>query len=315
MHHYSTVTCQQAFIANHDPGIKDIYTRLAPIMALKHDSLMNGLLAAAALHIYKLDPDKTLFRDLNRKYFNAAVVDQRRAVAVINRDNADGLCLAATFLAFQALAVPQDSPNYTVPSLWLDLTTGHASLFRSAWTWLNDSNQILSIVKAEPNLQSFRDMCWQDYPAIFPENLEATIFPALLEFQDPTENLDAERIAAYKWALAFIGHSLNRIESGEDPSRIRRLLTAFGALSPPIYKTMVRERQARALVVLAYLFAILKAVDSVWWLRGIPEREVFGIQSILPERWQWALAWPIKKLSYYAVAAIPPREAVNSSTS
>lgn len=167
----------------------------------------------------------------------------------------------------------------------------------------------MAIVNAEPNLQNFREKCWQEYPARFPANLE-NIFPALLDFQDPSENLDPERISAYKWCMAFIGHSLTWIESGDDPSKIRRLLSGYGAMSPPVYKTMIRKRQPRALVILAHYFAILKAVDSVWWLRGIPEREVFGIQSNLPERWQWAMAWPIQKLSFYAVATIPRRETV-----
>ena len=34
----------------------------------------------------------------------------------------------------------------------------------------------------------------------------------------------------------------------------------------------------------------------------IPERKVFGIQSVLPERWQWAMAWPIQELASFAAA-------------
>ena len=314
MHHFCTVTSQQYFMANHDQGIKDIYIRLAPALALKHQCLMNGLLAVAALHLYKLDPEKIAFRELNRKYFNAAVADQRQAVAILNPDNADALCISASFIAVQALAIPQETSHYSPPSSWIDLVTGHTALFTSAWTWINESNRIMALVNAEPNIQRWRDKCWQQYPAAFPANLD-TVFDAILEFQDPSESLDAERISAYKWCKAYIGHTVQWIESEEDPSKIRRVLSAYGATSPPIYKSAIRERQPRALVILAHYFAIIKAVDRVWWLRGIPEREVFGIQSILPERWHWAMAWPIQKLSFYAAAAIPPRNVMNNVNS
>ena len=308
MHHYSSVTSQQNFMANHDPGIKDIYIRLAPILALKHEGLMNALLAAAALHMYKLDPEKTEFCDIHRRYFNAAVIDQRQAVNRIDPDNADALCLAASFINFQALSMRPESRNYSPPSVWLDLATGNKTIAQVAWTWLKESNQILSIVSAEPNLRTFQEKCWQEYPDIFPDHLDS-IFPALLEFRDPAEDLDPERISVYKWSMGYVGHVLMWIEAKEDPSKVRRLLSAFGAMAPSLFKTLVRELQSRALVILAHFFAIMKAVDNVWWIRGVPEREVFGIQGLLPERWQWAMAWPIQKLSFYAAAAIPPLEA------
>ena len=300
MHHYTYSTSQMDFMANHDPGIKDIYIRLAPILALKHECLMNALLASAALHMFKLDPERTEFADAHRRYFDAAVVDQRQAVTRINPDNADALCLAASFISLQALSVRPGARGYSPPSVWLDLAAGNATLFQSAWKWLVESNQILAIANAEPNLQQFNKKCWEEYPDIFPPHLELeSIFPTLLEFRDPTEDPDTGRTSVYRWAMGYIGLVLQRIESGDNPSKVRRLLLAFGAMVPPIFKTLVRERQSRALVILAYYFAIMKAVDDVWWIRGVPEREVFGIQSLLPERWQWATAWPIQKLSFY----------------
>ena len=74
---------------------------------------------------------------------------------------------------------------------------------------------------------------------------------------------------------------------------------------PLHFKTFVRERRPRALVLLAYYFAVLKAVDNVWWIRGVPEREVFGLQAIIPERWQWAMVWPIQKIALYAASGLP----------
>jgi hypothetical protein len=63
------------------------------------------------------------------------------------------------------------------------------------------------------------------------------------------------------------------------------------------------------MVILAYFFSLAKAVDNVWWMRGIAEREVFGIQSKLPEEWQWAMAWPLQKLAGFAAFTVQTRQA------
>jgi hypothetical protein len=59
------------------------------------------------------------------------------------------------------------------------------------------------------------------------------------------------------------------------------------------------------LTILAYYFSLFKAVDGVWWMRGIAEREVLGIQNILPEQWQWAVAWSLQKLASFAASTLP----------
>lgn len=307
MHHYTSVTSQHNFLVSHDPDVKDLYIRVAPTLALKHECLMNALFAASALHMYKKEPERTEFCDIHRKYFDAAVMNQHQAVNDINAENAEALCLTAAFITFQALTMRAESTKYSPPSVWLDLHAGNATLFRSAGPWLREGKQILSIVKAEPNFQYFRAMYLQEYPDMFPDDPEA-MFPSLLEFDDPAEKLDHDRLRTYKWCMGFVCLTLRWIESGEEPSKIRRLQQSLGATAPALFNTLVRERQPRALVILAHFFAIMKAVDDVWWIRGVPEREVFGIQGLLPDRWQWAMAWPIQKISFYAAAAIPPRD-------
>ena len=56
MHHYSSVTGQNNYVANHDTGIKNVYIRLELTLALQHDFRMDAILATAALQMYKLNP-------------------------------------------------------------------------------------------------------------------------------------------------------------------------------------------------------------------------------------------------------------------
>lgn len=119
------------------------------------------------------------------------MVGQRQAVNKINADNAEALCVAATFISFQALSVPTELREYSPPSVWMDLAAGNGTIFRSAWPWLRESKQLLSMVSAEPGFLHLREMCRLEYPETFPDHPES-LFPAFLEFRDSVEDLDSE---------------------------------------------------------------------------------------------------------------------------
>ncbi len=93
---------------------------------------MNAILATAALHLTEIDPSKTEFVDAHRRYYNGAITAQREAVNEINVGNADALCLTASLINMQALAVPPESHTYALPSVWLDIATGNVALFTTS---------------------------------------------------------------------------------------------------------------------------------------------------------------------------------------
>ena len=201
MHHYTSLTSQNAFMDNHDPEIKHLYTHVAPILALEHEPLMAAIFSVAAQHLSKLEPSKPEFQEAHRRYFNTAVEFQR-AVKQMNSDNAEALCITATLLHNQALTVTDSSSGYEPPSVWLELSSGNGRLFTEAWKWISNDNQIICIVKAEPNLRDFYIACRQPYPDIFPSNLGG-VFTELLDFYDPTETLDDESLTVYRFCMGY----------------------------------------------------------------------------------------------------------------
>jgi hypothetical protein len=36
-------------------------------------------------------------------------------------------------------------------------------------------------------------------------------------------------------------------------------------------------------------------VDDIWWLEGMAKREVLGMLTVIPEKWKWAMEWPVKQ--------------------
>jgi hypothetical protein len=49
-------------------------------------------------------------------------------------------------------------------------------------------------------------------------------------------------------------------------------------------------------------------VDDHWVFRGMAEREVYGLKSLLPQTWQWAMEWPQAMLNWGKTSS--PNEAL-----
>ncbi|AEO65995.1 uncharacterized protein THITE_2113700 [Thermothielavioides terrestris NRRL 8126] len=55
---------------------------------------------------------------------------------------------------------------------------------------------------------------------------------------------------------------------------------AFPATVSRRFIELLEERRPRALAILACFFALLKSMDSIWWLQGMARREVLGVVSL-----------------------------------
>ena len=121
-------------------------------------------------------------------------------------------------------------------------------------------------------------------------------FQAILDFQTSAGDQDPESQDAYRMSLMYVGSVYNAVVH-RDPTRqvVRRIMT-FGPLVPKRFVALLAERQPRALVTIAHLMSMAKYVEDFWWFKGAAERDILGVQSILPQEWQWALEWPIEML-------------------
>jgi len=66
---------------------------------------------------------------------------------------------------------------------------------------------------------------------------------------------------------------------------------------------LLEEQKPRALVILACFFALLKPLDTVWWLQGMARREVLGVVSLFDSdlsqaeiecQWRPHLEWAVR---------------------
>ncbi|KAI9744143.1 MAG: hypothetical protein M1818_002295 [Claussenomyces sp. TS43310] len=299
MHHFVTKTVRTDFLSIHDENILEMWSSTAPSLALKYPFLLNTILSIAALHITKIDPEQKDMADVHRAYFNAAISGHRHVIRDINPDNAEAVCIATILIALPPFILLQSTAveEYAPPLQIFHLLAGNKPLFRQALPLVPRTSKVLYVITTKPNIHDFEQEIRRD--------IHRQVFSHLSQWRAPGEVVDPDSLAAYNYMLNFVGCILNALENGVDVLQIRRMLYSLPTLTPSIYVERLQDRNPRALVILAYYFSLAKAVDGVWWMRGIAEREVLGIQTILPEHWQWAMAWPITKIALYAASTTP----------
>ncbi|KAH6674923.1 hypothetical protein B0J14DRAFT_24250 [Halenospora varia] len=298
MHHFISCTVQRNFLSVHDEHVLDMWYALAPTLAIDHPVLLNIILSVTALHIFKVHPEQSEMADIHRIYFNAAVSEHRHVIQDINPQNSEAVCLSTILIGLPAFTFLQNTEigSYSPPLQLFHLMEGNVVVFQTALPMLSEGSKVRSVMNAKPNIVDFRDSPMEDY---------LKPFSKLTQWRAPGEEIDSKNQESYDFMLGFIGAIHVKIEEGWDKRQLRRLYYSLITLTPSKFVERLQERNPRALVILAYYFSLAKAMDDVWWMRGIAERETLGIQSILPEHWQWAMAWPLQKLAFYAASLVP----------
>jgi hypothetical protein len=68
------------------------------------------------------------------------------------------------------------------------------------------------------------------------------------------------------------------------------MLLAFPGNVPGSFLSLLAHHEPIALVITACFFEMLRIVEKdIWWLQGVPEREIAGLLTILPADWLWAM--------------------------
>lgn len=83
------------------------------------------------------------------------------------------------------------------------------------------------------------------------------------------------------------------MEELQQSSEVLRRLILVPYLVDQSFLDLVKDRQPRALLILAYFFAMLSKFRHVWWVGDTGEREVHGIATALNAQWRWLLEWPL----------------------
>ena len=317
LHHFLTIV-SYTFPACDQQLYRDIWTIDAVLSGFQHPFLFNAILAISALHLlsdprsmtyfYARDENqlavervtKSLFitdtdksKDLakvHRRYLNTAVREQRDAISNLSASNADAVFMAALLISYQSLKlIPEQSTlsAYTPPVQWLRMAKAVSTITRATLPMAQSDSMMARLLSylTEPDLR--------DEMAMFNPAYRKP-FEALLDWDRyPEPFLDSDIKNTYERALAYVGGTYSALLNKDAPRIMIRRVLCLGVLVPTRFIELVEHRRPRALVILAHHLAMAQAVEEHWWLHGVADIVVKGIESILPSEWQWAMAWPL----------------------
>ncbi|KAJ5625685.1 hypothetical protein N7510_001994 [Penicillium lagena] len=293
MHHYTTQTAQTMSSAQL-PSVGAMWSMTVPQMAFEYLPLLHTLLAIGAAHRSTMVPgEANKLRPVHHGYIDSSLQRHRALTSHVTGPEVESVCINAILISLYTMFLrtePSTGP-YEPPILWLSVARGVRVILQSVyWTLLNSKSSLCPLFFAQPSI-------WNKDPNCTFHDLPTKPFQFLLHYRREEEEWCNETSEAYSRSVGYLEMMFLAV-SGEQPdSVIRRILNGFPPMVPSQFMHLASERRPRALVILAYLFAMAKTSEDMWWLKGTPGREVHGIDSILPIEWKWAMSWPLRLIS------------------
>ncbi|PYH65021.1 uncharacterized protein BO88DRAFT_457530 [Aspergillus vadensis CBS 113365] len=281
------------------PSVREMWELSVPEMAFEYQPLLSTLLAVAAAHRARLVPHEAEeLRRVQGGFIAQAVGGHRAETAklVVSSPGAgvtETLCMNAILISLYTLACRMDGGaggggEYEPPNLWLNMARGVRTVVSLVYYRLVEERaRIAPLLVARPVVHR-GDVEVQDGG---PKGRSGEL--RFLVDMFPGSDEEEEVMEVYVQCVGYLEGLLMAVRMGESGYDIRKRFSSFPSMVPGEFLGLVSERMPRALVILAYLFALVKGAEGVWWLRGIPEMEVRGIESILPDMWRGVMRWPV----------------------
>jgi hypothetical protein len=176
---------------------------------------------------------------------------------------------------------PGGDVRYETPLPWFRATRGVRVIASASKPWIMAS-------KLSPLLQE----TLQDI--ILDHVVDDPIFTPLMASLE--SNSEPENMQTYASAIQYLSWIYATREGVEDNHALRKKILAFIYWVSPLFMSLLGVRDPRALVITAHFFGLIKGAEEVWFLKGLAEKEILGIRTLVPEDWMWAMEWPLKQI-------------------
>ncbi|KAJ5364165.1 uncharacterized protein N7496_009878 [Penicillium cataractarum] len=271
-------------------SVREMWSVSVPEMAFEYEPLLHTLLALGAAHRATLLPGEApSLRPVHHGYIDSALKGHRPVTARLDGNTSESVCLNAVLISLYTLFLRSEgTPKpYEPPILWLSMARGIRTVMKTVYHQLMASDsRLCPLLVAQPTIWN------RDYSD---SNIPAKPFRYLLDYHREEMTDTVENV--YRGTIAYLERLYLAVQDQQPEYVIRKIFNGFPPVVPKLFLDYVGENRPRALAILAHLFALAKGVENIWWLRGIPEKEVRGIDSIMPADWKWALAWPLRTIA------------------
>ncbi|KAJ5678959.1 hypothetical protein N7462_007203 [Penicillium macrosclerotiorum] len=287
------------------PAVHEMWRVAVPQMAFEYEPLLHTLLALGAAHRATLLPNEAhSLRPIYHGYIDSALRYHRPMTANLDGNVSEAVCLNAVLFSLYTLFLRSETSEgpYEPPIMWISMARGIRTVMKNVYHQLvATESRLCPLLLAQP-------MLWNQGSTMqYTGPLKP--FQHLLEHQIEEELSDKIR-NAYAGAVQYLERLYIAVQTREPDFIIRKMFNGFPPVVPRLFLDLVSEKQPRALVILAHFFALAKSAENIWWLRGVPEREVCGINSIIPAEWKWALIWPLDVVSQPSTSKDPTEPSI-----
>ncbi|KAI0145343.1 hypothetical protein GGR57DRAFT_300853 [Xylariaceae sp. FL1272] len=290
--HNFAVCTSDTLPGSHISTVKDCWSVQVPVLALRHGSLLNGILAISALHLLSSEhSDDAGLCSYRAMSLDAALETHREALSLVDgRDTADAACFTSILLLVDSFASLRCRPlgrPYQPPMQWLRLTNGVRCVLESSGSLVQttDTTSPGSIMAIITSYSQDRYLSGRQSTGRFSHLLQ----PLPDETPCCHETLDA-----YRQAVSLLDSIQTAAESRQPARALGRGLMSFACLVPAQFLHLVEASEPRALVILSHLFALCAYARELWWVGDTPYREVLAIGASLPPTMEFLVEWPQK---------------------
>ena len=275
MHHWSTFTYNTLTIGEDSSNVLQF---AMPQLAFENDFLLNGMLGIASLHRQRLLPDQA--GQISRQtdlYRARALSGFREAVGRLDRHSPT---YEAALIMSVLLVVLCTKDAYSSE----DAEEDDLAILR----WVVFYRGLVSIISMKPFTQISeltvgpvfrRELTALETTPVLP-NILLKMFEGVT-FLDP----DYEQLEFYCKILDALGvlYASLRQDGLRSPLFIRVL--AWASFTSQEFANCATEKRPRALVILAHYLVFVKLINGLWYLEGLPDREIPIIGRIMGPEW------------------------------
>lgn len=254
-------------------------------VAFTSQSLMNALLAYAALHLRLSNPSDWAVAKASHKYMAQAISEHALVLREgVNEKNAESLFATSTFVALHRCAsqrfLEDNADKLTLALTWFQAYQGIQLVHDASSPWIQKS-PIQPFIEASPALEYFTQ-----------KHAGEPIFGFLLDDLDEKDN-DPETVKCYKVTVSYLSWV------HENPQA--RTILRFPALVPRKFLDLLAAHDARALTIVGYFLMETQNLKDVWWMKGAEQQEFSKLMKILPRAWWPRMAWAIESMNWQGI--------------
>lgn len=279
---YLSLTCPTLY--TDDKTSEEVFVHDVPRMAVSNDALRSALLSFTALHLAVTQPEDAPRHMLaHHRYFAAAVKHHAKDVSSMNGCSFDAATCTAIFIRMDAMAMLQLRRlcPYSPPLDWYDVSRSAMSVFHVLDRWEGDHADAAAM-----RLRRRMPFVFDEKAKFDPDNRRP--FSHLLApvgDDDLSILADSDR-SAYENTVSYIGGIWLNMQQVHATSEMQRRLILLPYLVDPHLRDLLNDFQPRAIVVMAYYFALLSKFRHLWWIGDLGEREVHAAAAWVPLHWR-----------------------------